>query len=79
MAPMAAAISGIRAGKNPPLRPRRFLVLALLLRMPVPLMGVAEAVVPVIRSVAVVGAPVTAAVCAAVVAAGLELVVAERQ
>lgn len=75
MAPMAAAISGMRPGRNPPFIERRLRPASLrLLRLPEPLMGAAEAVVPVITSTAVAGAFVAAAACAAAVGA-----VADRQ
>ncbi|AXB73041.1 hypothetical protein QKD39_gp32 [Psittacine adenovirus 1] len=65
IAPIAAAIMGIRAGRKPPrrlVRGRRVRVLVFLRRrVPVPPSGVALAIVPVTRSVAVAGAPVWAA------------------
>ena len=79
IAPMAAAMIGIRAGNIPPLRcflDRRVplpVTPVLLLRRrtePEPEKGTATAVVPVVKSLAVTGSPLEAAARAASEAAG---------
>lgn len=80
IAPIAAAMMGMRAGKIPPFScfPRRrvlppltpFLLLLVEHAIPAPETGTAVAVVPVVMSLAVAGAPLCAAARAASEAAG---------
>ncbi len=66
IAPIAAAIKGINAGKNPPRKERLVLAPFLERRLfPVPLRGTARADAPVAKSVAVTGMPLAAAALAA--------------
>nr|CAA91905.1 viral peptide [Fowl aviadenovirus 1] len=70
MAPIAAAMIGIRAGRKPPFRDRRRVAVRLRRLPPVPVMGTARARVPVARSLAVAGVPDEAAARAASETAG---------